>query len=171
MDEFEVEVKNLMDFPWNAIDNISIGNIRRTKSTPDIYYLIKYKKQPFFVVNVYYDYNSVFRGAELLGNYLFVGFCESLFIINLVEKNTQNINMKGYFGELYKYENLILVSSALDLLCFNKDAELLWVSNDLGIDGVIVHNIDGGIIYGSGEFDPPGGWIDFKIKLSSGEKC
>jgi hypothetical protein len=42
-------------------------------------------------------------------------------------------------------------------------------SSPLGIDGVIVSQIEYPIIKAAGEWDPPGGWVDAKIDLESGE--
>ena len=50
----------------------------------------------------------------------------------------------------------------------DEEGELLWTSPALGVDGVLVHSIDDGVIAGEGEWDPPGGWRPFRVALSSG---
>lgn len=43
-----------------------------------------------------------------------------------------------------------------------------WTTQRLGIDGVIVDGVANGIIEGQGEWNPPGGWERFRVKLDSG---
>jgi hypothetical protein len=46
----------------------------------------------------------------------------------------------------------------------------MWESERLGIDGVVVHAVEGDVIEGDGEWDPPGGWQPFELSLASGER-
>ncbi|BCZ45775.1 hypothetical protein psyc5s11_18420 [Clostridium gelidum] len=46
----------------------------------------------------------------------------------------------------------------------------MWTAEILGIDGVLVNNFDGERIYGAGEYDPPGGWVDFVINSRTGKR-
>jgi len=45
---------------------------------------------------------------------------------------------------------------------------LLWRSDCLGIDGVMVDQVADGIIRGKGEWDPPGGWRPFQVRFATG---
>jgi len=47
--------------------------------------------------------------------------------------------------------------------------EIIWVNNSLGIDGVIIEKFDTDKIYGSGEWNPPGGWRDFVLDINTGK--
>lgn len=53
---------------------------------------------------------------------------------------------------------------------FNKDGTEIWKSPQPGLDGVIVSNVKKGVIEGSVEWDPPGGWEYYKLSLGSGRK-
>ena len=44
-----------------------------------------------------------------------------------------------------------------------------WKSDLVGIDGVIVQDIHGNTIEGVGEWDPPGDWQPFRVRLDSGQ--
>lgn len=44
-----------------------------------------------------------------------------------------------------------------------------WENRGLGIDGVLVHEISGDVIAGEGEWDPPGGWKPFRVRLNTGQ--
>jgi hypothetical protein len=45
---------------------------------------------------------------------------------------------------------------------------LVWQSDVLGIDGVIVDDVDNALIRGRGEWDPPGGWKPFAVSVKTG---
>ena len=52
---------------------------------------------------------------------------------------------------------------------FATDGSLLWTSEELGIDGVVVNDFDHDIIRGDGEWDPPGGWRPFAVNANNGK--
>ncbi|GHU25075.1 hypothetical protein FACS1894164_13280 [Spirochaetia bacterium] len=172
MKQYTVSCNDILESPWRNIKNISVGDISQSveERCPNMYYTISCDGRPYLVINVYYEYNTTFKDAEVLGKYVFIGFCDSVFIVNLDNNNVRKIMLRYYFGHMNKYENFILIGSACDLLLFDKSAELKWVAEDVGIDGVIVHDFDGKYIYGNGEYDPPGGWIKFKICYKTGKR-
>lgn len=65
----------------------------------------------------------------------------------------------------------VLVASASELLRFDGAGQLLWRRSGLGIDGVVIHRVQDGEIFGDAEWDPPGGWKSFRLRLDSGEIC
>jgi hypothetical protein len=40
--------------------------------------------------------------------------------------------------------------------------------DELGIDGVLVNQIDENFIHGDGEWEPPGGWKPLHLRADSG---
>lgn len=78
--------------------------------------------------------------------------------------------MDGYFGHLYYDNGAFYIADAIGLHCIDKNGQILWYNAELGIDGVIVNEFTDSMIFGSGEFDPPGGWIDFSIDKLTGTK-
>ena len=73
-----------------------------------------------------------------------------------------------YFGHLCPHHDVLLVASGTRLFCLDTSGRLLWTSDDLGIDGVVVTRVDGDTIHGQGEWDPPGGWRPFALDLRTG---
>lgn len=114
--------------------------------------------------------HSIFTRAECLGDYVFFGFANDLYVLNLLDTSVQHIPLRGYFNEFYSCEDRMLAASACDLTCFDLDGKLVWESFDLGLDGVVVHDCDGRHIRVSGEWDPPGGWVDAVLDAQTGEK-
>ncbi|MEO6721779.1 MAG: hypothetical protein ABIN67_15640 [Ferruginibacter sp.] len=69
--------------------------------------------------------------------------------------------MEGYFGRLYLNKKYFYVADACGLYCIDKSGTILWKNNNLAIDGVIINDFAKDKIFGSGEWDPPGGWREF----------
>jgi len=65
-------------------------------------------------------------------------------------------------------DDRLLIADATRLTSIDEHGETLWVSDTLGIDGVVVDDVQEGVIVGQGEWDPPGGWKPFRLSLASG---
>ena len=73
-----------------------------------------------------------------------------------------------HFGQLFPQHHVLLVASGTHLFCLDTAGRILWVSDELGIDGVAVNRVEGDTIHGEGEWDPPGGWRPFGLDLRTG---
>lgn len=121
-------------------------------------YQIKYEAQ-----------GSPFREALLADHLLAVGHEAHFYVFNIITNETVlRLDMNGYFGHLYHDHGIFYVADAHGLHCIDKNGEISWSNLELGIDGVIVHEFTDDNILGSGEFDPPGGWITFSIDKATG---
>lgn len=118
-----------------------------------------------------YEYScSPFREVMVVNNILAVGHEEYFYLYDLNTKNSIVIfKVDGYFSHLYLHENIFYIADASGIMAINKAGDILWENHSLAIDGVIINDFDEGKIYGSGEYDPPGGWRDFIIDLATGE--
>lgn len=113
---------------------------------------------------------SPFKEAMLVENLLAVGFEEHFYLFNTITNESIIIlKMNGYFCHLYYYKEAFYITDAYGLYCINKFGEILWSNTTLGIDGVIVMNITDNQIFGSGQCDPPDGWIDFLLDRATGK--
>ena len=84
------------------------------------------------------------------------------------KSNLLRLEMSGYFGHLYFDNNQFLVACACGLYSINKLGKINWQNLSLGIDGFIVTDFTDNKIYGSGDWDPPGGWKDFILDNRTG---
>lgn len=130
-----------------------------------------------FVVRFFIsDGADYFHDVRCSNGSVIVGCGESVHVINVIDKAIISIRLSGYFGCLYSVDNpdsgyfseSVLVASAVDLIRLSASGDILWRSPPLALDGVLVSAIVGGIIEGSGEFDPPGGWQKFTLDLNTG---
>ncbi|UTY57189.1 hypothetical protein [Massilia sp. erpn] len=121
---------------------------------------------------------TCFQAVRMLGNKAFIGFGERLFVVDIITEHVVLYKMAGYFCDLFDTEDFeyagsdfsILASSASELLAFDQDGTLLWKTEELGIDGVIVHKVSSTGIEGDGEWDPSGGWEPFVLSSRTGER-
>lgn len=126
----------------------------------------------FKIYEIRYQYQcSPFNRAKLIGDIIVIGHEEHFYLFNMTQNsNFINLKLSGYFGHFYEYDDLIYVADANDLYCLNLLGEIKWQTKNLGIDGVLISKFTESNIFGSGEWDPPGGWEDFILDIKTGDK-
>ena len=75
-----------------------------------------------------------------------------------------------YFSEFTQDTDFLLVASGQGIVRIDPHGNVVWRNDDIGLDGVIVHDISDSIVEGDAEWDPPGGWRPFRISLATGAK-
>lgn len=136
------------------------------------YLILEKGNEDICVFEIKYQYHcSPFKEAKVLDNILAVGHEEYFYLYNLNTNSTVfKFKVDGYFGKLYLYKDLFYVADAFGIRCINKKGSILWANSNIAIDGVIINNFAETKIYGSGELNPPGGWEDFILDLSTGKR-
>ena len=100
---------------------------------------------------------------------LLVGFEENFYMFDTIKnENLLSLKLSFYFGHFYQNNNLVYVADASSIHCIHKNGKIKWQTDNLGIDGVVINEIDDQFLFCSGEWDPPGGWIDFILEKQSG---
>jgi hypothetical protein len=79
------------------------------------------------------------------------------------------VDLGCYFSDFLADGDYLLVTSGQGVVRLDRDAAIVWRNDALGLDGVIIFDIEDGLIDGQGEWDPPDGWRDFLISLETGE--
>ena len=135
-------------------------------------YVFGEDEQRTVVYEIRYEYHcSPFRQAEFIGDMLAVGHEEHFYLFDTATNtNLLRLKMDGYFGSFKVDGNHIYVADSESIFCLSHDGSIKWHTPELGIDGVIIHDITDGKITGSGEWDPPGGWRDFVLDQVNGAK-
>ena len=117
----------------------------------------------------YESHCSPFKQAMIIDNILAVGFEEYFYLFDTtIQLNILKLKMNGYFGHLYYNNELLYITDSGGVFCIGKAGSLIWHNNNLGIDGVIINEFTNDKIFGSGEWDPPGGWRDFTLDKQTG---
>lgn len=117
-----------------------------------------------------------FREARVVDKIVAVGFGEHLYLIEPSHGLIRTIRMPGYFSHLYLPDDLrwgvqafgFLATSATSAMRIGPNGTILWHAENLAVDGVLLSDIRDGVIHGSGEWDPPGGWQDLALDLETG---
>ena len=120
---------------------------------------------------------SCFQSLRSKNGFVYIGFGEHVFVVDVKLNLIRHHLLDGYFGDLYDssdLENLnsrfsVLATSASEVLAFGQTGDLLWKQSPLGIDGIIIHRVSAGRLDGEGEWDPPGGWQPFSLIEESGD--
>lgn len=122
-----------------------------------------------FEINHQYD-GLPFKQAMLIGHLLAVGYQQHFYLFDLsANKHLLTLQMDGYFGHLYFDQDVFYVTDSEQAYCITKEAIILWESEAVGLDGVIIDHFMDHEIHGSGEWDPPGGWKDFVLDRQTGK--
>lgn len=172
MTEFKTFFKMTVEDDWLTVPCIALGEVFAGLGMPDAYCLVERDEKPFFRIDLYVRAEcAVFSEIVIWESQLVLGFGERVHFIDLGTLNNYSYVLDGYFGHLYQKGDAILVASAMSLYCFNKNAQQIWYTPHLGIDGVIVKTVEKGVIHGEGEWDPPSvEWAPFQLSLLTGEK-
>ena len=157
--------------PWISIEPVRVGKLPAGLGTPDRYVVVEDGKK-LLRIDVYlsrYECGGPFEEVAIWGEFVLIGCCEHVFLVPLHGGKVTTIELDGYFGHLWLHDDVLLVASQDRLFRLSRTGELIWTTGKLGIDGVVVDRLQDGIVYGQGEWDPPGGWKRFAIRLDSGE--
>jgi len=168
----EAKFKNTIGMPWVKFEPVRVGNIPVGLGTPNIYIVVEDNSKLICRIDVYGDSSEesfAFKEVLIWNKQVVVGFGHKVYFISLNNCNPITIELDSYFGYFYPLTDFLLVASGSRLFCVNKYGNIKWSSSELGIDGVIVDQIDHEFIYAQGEWDPPGGWRPFKVHLKSGK--
>ena len=162
---------DIIDQPWLKLEPSRIGRIPTGLGTPDKYILLAQRNQPLLRVDAYRSSEEafIFSDAVLWHNFLVVGWGHCVYLIDVDSAVANKYALETYFGDIYADDDYLLVASGERIWRIHADRSLVWQSDLLGIDGVIVDSITKGIIYGQGCWDPPNVWRPFQIRLDSGQ--
>ena len=109
-----------------------------------------------------------FQDAILWSGQIAIGYGSYVYLISLADFSARTLSLDAYFGHFYPTEHYLLIASGEGLLRVDPDRVVVWRSEVLGIDGVIVSDAGPGVIRGEGEWDPPRGWKAFTLDARTG---
>jgi hypothetical protein len=152
------------------MEPIYLGSVPSGLGTPDVYCSVEYNEQPFMLLNLYSEGLSPFCDVIIWQRWIVIGFDDAVYFVSLDQQIKHVYPLYLYFGHLYPTDDALLVASATYLHCFDTNAQQIWVAETVGIDGVVVNKIEGNIIEGKAQYDPPDGWQPFKLSLRTGQE-
>jgi hypothetical protein len=97
-----------------------------------------------------------------------IGFAERVHLVTPAGAMINRIALDEYFCGFQAEEDGLLVATGGRVLRLDECGEVVWRSERLALDGVVIRTVQGGVVFGEGEWDPPGGWRSFALTLSDG---
>jgi len=133
--------------------------------------------RPRLRVDVCADWD-IFQEVRCAALMVAIGYEDAVHFVDVTTKRIRSVRLSGYFCALYTPEDFGLADRPFDFLAASADAlhrvapdgSPVWTAENLAIDGVVVHDVEGCTIDGDGEWDPPGGWRPFKLDLATGAR-
>jgi hypothetical protein len=155
--------------PWERIKPLRVGCIPTGLGTPNVYVLVENDGAPFMRVDVYgaedcYAFEDIIVWRE----FVVIGFGSRVHLVNCQNQETITFELDSYFGHFYPGADWLIIASGYRLHLIDPIGRVAWKTEMLGLDGVIVDSIEGSFIHGQGEWDPPGGWRPFQVRLETG---
>lgn len=166
---YNVAFQNCIDSPWTHMEPLVLGQVPGGRGTTGAFVVVEANDEPLLRVDLYSGSACfAFEDAIVWSGLLVIGWGERLYLVDLDTHASAVSELGGYFGHLYAAADYLLIASCDRLFRFAADRTMLWRSERLGIDGVIVDSVAEGVVRGQGEWDPPGGWIPFTLDLTTG---
>ena len=153
---------------WGGLTPVRVG-AAPDNSGPDAVVVLKGPPACRFDVTCHRPAPMFAFEARLWADWLAVGFGDRVTLVSLDGSRQCEHQLEGYFSELHDTGNALLALSGQGIARLARDGAVLWRRRDLGVDGVILSEIKDGVIYGEGEWDPPGGWRPFQIDFVEGK--
>ncbi|MFN0315730.1 MAG: hypothetical protein ACKVQA_11920 [Burkholderiales bacterium] len=139
--------------------------------TPKRFVTVEADEKPLLRIDLYSSSGETFafEEARIWAQFVTIGWGEQVYLVDLGTRRVSAIRLGSYFGHMYQAQNDLLVASAERLFLVAPGGAAIWQSEPLGIDGVVVERIDGELVHGEGEWDPPDGWRPFSVSLRDGQ--
>ena len=156
--------------PLPELESLQLGTVSAGLGTPDLCVLVNRDNQPCLRIDVYCGCLEccAFSQNVIWKNSVIIGFGHKVHFVSLNDLESREIDLGYYFGHLYMSDDYLLAASGERLFRLSETGTIDWVTQQLGIDGVVVDAVESGIIYGQGEWDPPGGWEPYQVVLETG---
>ncbi|MFN3648407.1 MAG: hypothetical protein ACK47B_02400 [Armatimonadota bacterium] len=165
----EARFRETLDAPWTHLTPLRLGEPPTGLGTPDSFVTVEEDGTPRLRVDLYAGGETfAFQEARVWHRWVVIGSGHRVYLVSQSGEPAVTVELGGYFAGLYPDESCLLVASAARLFRLSEEGEILWVSEELGIDGVVVERVEAGLISGQGEWDPPGGWRPFRVCLQTG---
>lgn len=159
-----------IDADWLRVVPLCVGRSPSGAGTPVCFVTVAENDDPVLRVDVYAHEPDcyAFQEAIIWRDNLIVGFGSYVHAISISRRSASTVALESYFGHIYSADEYLLLASGERLFRMEVDRSILWRSDHLGIDGVVVHEAGQDVIRGEGEWDPPGGWRPFAILAADG---
>ena len=159
--------------PWTELRGVALGHQPAGRETPVLHGLVSIGDQPHVRLDLYGEpgSESYFRSEAIVwGEWIAVGHGYSVYLTPLAGGSSRAIGLRMYFQAFVPGASGLLVVNGEGLALIELDGTLRWYNGELAVDGVQLDAVDWDTdrVCGRGEWDPPGDWRPFEVRLSDG---
>ena len=157
-----------MNYRCEETYDAEFENAKSIKLGSGRFYYIYRDDQPYVRIEV--RFFEFFSDTVFFHDYFVIGnYDEGIYVIRMCDMNVIHKKISGYFGHFRIIDDCLYVSGMNNITAFDACMNEKWTSEDIAVDGALLHEIEGDSIVVSCEMDPPGGWVDKRIRLSDGK--
>lgn len=167
---FTARIEDAVSPPWTNVPATPLGAVPAGRGTPDKYVLVANAGTAIRRFDVYLssDEHNFRESVLLFDEAIAIGCGEHTFIARIVGGEPRTVRLRSYFSEFHRATDAVYVVSGEDVTRLDLSGAVVWTSPPIGVDGVIVESIGPDFISGVGEYDPPGDWRPFRIRVNDG---
>lgn len=164
-----------IDAGWENARRQRVGVGQTSGTTPDVHVLVD-GDDGRLVIDVFGPrlQSFTFSAVEIWHGLVVIGFGSALHVVRPSTGWSLYVAVSSYFSSLYIGDaetDVCLVATDSEILRLTPEGQILWRRGDLGADGVIISDVEDGVIKASGQWDPPDAdWMEFRLSLATGEK-
>lgn len=114
--------------------------------------------------------SSSFNDAVVFYEYLYIGnYTNGIYVVNLKDYSIRKIEVDGYFGYFHINNDVLYILGCNNITAVVLFSNIIWKSKDIAVDGIVFQNIKDDVMYVECEMDPPDGWINRQINITTGK--
>jgi hypothetical protein len=164
-------ISEVIDGDWLRLEPVRVGHVAAALGTPARYVTVTHRERPTLRVDVYAYGPDCFAFEDVIiwRDILIVGFGSHVHAISIATRSAITVSLGAYYCHLYPTENYLLIASGEELFRMEPDCSILWKTESLALDGIVVHDLGPPVVRGEAEWDPPGGWRPFAVFAANGK--
>lgn len=151
--------------PWTEVPSLSLGEGEARE-----HLLVAEDGVPLRRLDLCRDGSETWFKVEAVAwdDLIVVGFAARVYLLRGATVACW-FRLSDYFCGLHPGDGWLLIASGTNVTRMDQAGQVMWRSARLAIDGVIIERVASGVVEGQGEWDPPGGWKAFRIRLADGK--
>ena len=160
---------------WNNARRMRVGVGQATDAAADAHVLIE-DADGRLVIDVFGPLvqSFTFSAVEFWHDLVVIGHGSALYVVRPSNGWSLYVAIPGYFGSIFTSgvsNDICLVATDSEIIRLSPQGSILWRRGELAADGVIINDVQDGVIRASGQWDPPDAeWTDFGLTLESGQR-
>ena len=166
-DRYALEAVHAIDGAWRSMEPLRVGNVPVTLGEPVVFVRVTREGEPYLRIDVHLGEGEL--GPILLWDDLVcVASSTAVHLVELESREVATHEHGGWSVRLHATPTALLACTNDRVLCFDAGARCVWRSGAVGVDGVEIEDVREGMVLGTGDWDPPGGWRAFRLRLADG---